>query len=750
MLNISLDELCRLLDVENTLPDMPIKHFCFKEEFLKENSAYFAIVTENFDGYKFNSNKIKELNCVVFSAKKLPDVPCIVVENTILALYKIAKYYRDKFENFKSITVTGSIGKTSAKEMILSVLNANAKTLANRASVNGTQEICRMISNLEHDVKYFLMELGLRAPTNPFSWASQILRPNMGVITNIGHSHIENFKNKEHILEHKLSMADYMPDDGILFLNGDDELLFKSKYKFKTIFFAIKNKNADFIAENINYTNNYITFNAVSKDKTINYPLKLNVVGEHNILNALAAFAIGLNLGIPIEQIAKGIADFRTKGFRQHVVKGHKNNIVIADCYNATPESMISGFEMLKNTECKGRKIAVLGHMMRLGKRSEELHRKTGKDVSEYNFDLILTYGPDAYYICDEAKRKNQNAIHFYTKEDLLNYLKEYVQEEDTVLFKGVEKFHNFQDLYYGFMGLDKTYYGKFADDDVMHSEAESMYFGDSENYYIGKSIHKRVKIKDLTLIFAIEAILKRVNLYDEVIISKDASQKHAIGTNLRFSEGNIFSVDDLLHAVLFKSSFEAFYALCEHAFGSPRKLLQDVEETINKLRLVNTKISAFSKRENDKTYTSAYDLFKFIKYALKKEKFLNLIQDKEYVLKNLKTGKETLIGTNNKLLIPETKVQYINYYSEKAIGIKAENIYTNDNEIKNHSLISCVKNGDDFVIGIILGSFDFRYCNNSYIDMKRILEKIEYNIRPPYNGKLLTTWTSHMTPTLS
>ena len=640
------------------------------------------------------------------------------------------KYIRSKYKKLKSVIVTGSIGKTSTKEMISSVLKEAAPTLCNVGSVNSARELSRLIFDLNNNIQYICMELGLRSPTRPFEPASEIVVPDAVVITNIGNSHIENFKNKAHILEHKLSATKAMNQkDGVLFLNGDDNLLYNSKYDFKTVFFGIKNPDCDYVAFDIKKMENSTTFKVKSKDGSPEVTLEICTIGEHNILNALAAYALAKHFGINVEIIKAGIKKFKTKGIRQNVIKVEGKSTLIVDCYNATPESMLSGLEMLKDIKVKGRKIAVLGHMMRLGRLSEELHRKVGRDVSEYNLDLILTFGLDAYYIAQEAKKLGQNVHHFYSKQDLIKYLKDYAKETDAILFKGVEKFHNFQDLYLGFSSnkyneKDSKYIGAYKDELICHTDSVSAYFGNKEKCFLGKNINEKVYIKDLAILFAIPIIMEKISLNENVVISKDSALKHVSGSVIRFNPTNIFSVKDLIYASIFKSSFEAIYSLIERVFGEYENFENSLNSKFNELGIKNTKIKKISNKQNKETYTTAYDINLFLQYAFSNPEFREIVKSKEYVLNNLKTGKQTKITPNNKLLRHEKKVSYIDYYYEPALNIKAENIYDDSNYLPNKSLISCIEAKDEVIFGIILGSEDFYYCNNSYLDMRRILDK--------------------------
>ncbi len=727
---ILLSKICEIIEVENPFTDRLINFITNDISNITDNCIYFTMIVEGRDGYIFDKQKIKDTNSIVITTKQIDNLDCIIVKSTVSAFAKIAEYIRSQYPELRTLTLSGSIGKTTTKEVIYCVLNEHAKSAKNNGSYNNIFEVCRLVTCIDKSYKNLVMELGLRAPDMPFVMPSKILKPDAAIITNIGHSHIENFKDKEEILEHKLSMTKYMKQDGILFLNGDDELLFNSKYNFKTIFFGIYNKECDYLAENIEKTNEYSIFNIVSKDKQTNIKVKFNAPGEHNILNAVGACAIGKYFGANDIEIIRGLEKFRPSGVRNNLVKGNKCSLIYADCHNATPESMISGFKVLKDLNCTGRKIAVLGHMMRLGKRSEELHRKTGKNVLEYNFDIILTFGHDAYYIYDEVIKAGKKALHFYSKLDLILFLRDYVKPDDAVLFKGVSKFHNFQDLYYGFndenFKIDNPKYeGIFKDDIKCHSDAAAMYFADNNQLFIGKDINKRVKIKDLAILFAIPAILEKSDLNEQVTISSNAASKFVNKTDIRFMADNVFTVEDLVYAALFKSSFEAVYALIEYAFNSYENFESYLNQKFQQLNIKNTKIGILSDKESDKTYTTAFDAYLYTKNALLNEKFANIFSQKEHELHNIKTDKRTLISDNNKLLKHETHVTYLDYYSELAYGIKAENIYSTINHLPKKNIVSCVFNKENPIIGVILDSDDFYYCNNSYIDMKRILNKL-------------------------
>lgn len=291
------------------------------------------------------------------------------MENPLDAFVRFAEAARLRFPA-KAVAVTGSIGKTSTKEMIHAALQASALALKTRDTNNSSIESAYLISQLNQDHRFFVVEMGLRRPNQCFVRNSAMVKPDVCILTNIGNSHIENFRDKAHILEEKYLITAGMAEDGLLLVNGDDPLLWQLQCPFEKQTFAIENKNADYVAENVVLENERTTFTAVFAGGSMD--VALNVSGRHNVLNALAAIAVCKRYGIEEDLILEGLASFTTQGHRQNVIRQEGVGTLISDCVNATPESMQVAFDWLQDMKCEpgGRKWAVLGHMMRLGRHS--------------------------------------------------------------------------------------------------------------------------------------------------------------------------------------------------------------------------------------------------------------------------------------------------------------------------------------------------------------------------------------------
>jgi UDP-N-acetylmuramoyl-tripeptide--D-alanyl-D-alanine ligase len=272
---------------------------------------------------------------------------------------------------------------------------------------------------------------------------SNIGKPDVAVITNIGVSHIENLGSRENILKAKLEILDGLSSDGTVVLNGDDKMLYAlcGILGNETLYYGINNPNCDIVAGNIRKSaagsEFTVTFNGEE------YKIAINVPGEHHIYNALAATLIGIRYNIPMAKIIQGIAEFLPGEMRQNIVK-LDNYTLIEDCYNASPDSMKAGFDVLTGLakECKddeNRTVAVLGNMLELGEFAKQEHINVGKLVYDFGIDVLITVGLDATYIADGAREAGFDGeiYSFENNERLKNKIMELIKYGDFILFKG-------------------------------------------------------------------------------------------------------------------------------------------------------------------------------------------------------------------------------------------------------------------------------------------------------------------------
>jgi UDP-N-acetylmuramoyl-tripeptide--D-alanyl-D-alanine ligase len=413
---------------------------------IKKGNLFVAIPGERYDGHKFVSEATKKgTSFVVISQEKIDQVekkevkgiPVVLVEDTKKALREIAAWHRKRFE-LPTVAITGTNGKTTTKEMIAEVLSSKFKVLKSIKSYNNLIGVPLTLFELDKDIQVLVLELGMSSP-GEIGILTQTAKPNLGVITNIGPAHLESMESLEKIARAKFELLDYMPPPHLAVLNADDEFLAKriKDAKEKTISFGIKNK-ADFQANGLILGNEgYIGFRVNGK---LNVNLKL--LGEHNVYNALSAFAVGSLLGVDELKIKESLERYTPFELRTELVR-FGNIRVINDSYNANPVSMANALKTLKQMRSEGRKIAVLGDMLELGEKAFEYHFELGKCVAEWGIDLLLTVGELSPAIGQGAREhgmKPERIFAFDNNEEVSSYLAKNLQSGDLVLIKGSRK----------------------------------------------------------------------------------------------------------------------------------------------------------------------------------------------------------------------------------------------------------------------------------------------------------------------
>ncbi len=412
---------------------------------IEKNSLFIALSGDRFDGHEFAASALEKGAGAVVVHKDcgLGDRQ-ILVGNTGEALLAIAGYYRSLF-NIPVVGITGSVGKTTTKEMTYMVINSKYNTLKNEGNLNNEIGVPLTLFRLEKSHEAAVIEMGM----NHFGEISRItkaVRPDAAIISNIGVSHIENLGSREGILKAKLEILDGMKEDAPLILNGDDDMLCKAETgSHPVIRYGITNSSCAYKALNITSTDDETDF-AVGFDGG---PLGvcLPFRGRHNIYNALAAIAAGGCLGISVADAAGALKEYRTTGMRQKIVK--RNGIsFIEDCYNASPDSQKAALEVLGSMN-QGRKIAVLGDMLELGSYSETAHTLVGEYAADNGVDILYTYGESSAATANRAKEKGVKDVrHFTDKIDLALDLANELRSGDSVLFKA-SRMMKFEEIIY-------------------------------------------------------------------------------------------------------------------------------------------------------------------------------------------------------------------------------------------------------------------------------------------------------------
>ncbi len=338
----------------------------------------------------------------------------IKVENTVKALQDIARYKRSIYD-IPVIGITGSVGKTSTKDIIASVVSQKFKVLKTEGNLNNEIGMPLTILKLK-DHEALVLEMGADN-FGDLTLLSSIAKPTICVFTIIGTSHIANFGSRENILKGKLEILNGICEDKVMVMNNDNDMLNKwiidnsDKYNndgYKVVTYGIDNES--------NYTAKNISLKEFESKYDINidgnnYIVNVPVGGKHFVYNSLAAIAIGKHLDIPMEDIINGISKFELTKMRMDISKFKDNVLVINGTYNASYDSMKSSIEYLKGLN-NVKKVAILGDMLELGEYSEELHRNVGKCLVQNNIDTVITVGENAKYIAVEAKLGGINEVY--------------------------------------------------------------------------------------------------------------------------------------------------------------------------------------------------------------------------------------------------------------------------------------------------------------------------------------------------
>lgn len=432
MIPLRLKEISAVLGVACG-EDKQILSVCTDTRKITEGSLFIALVGERFDGHDFVEAAFEKGAVAVVCSKPVDvDGEVLLVENTGTALLEIAAYYRSLF-SIPFVGITGSVGKTTTKEMVYAVLSEKYNTLKNEGNLNNEIGLPTTVFRLDSDYEAAILEMGMSA-FGEISRLAKVAQPNAGIITKIGVSHIEHLGSREGILKAKLEILDGLKHKAPLIVNGDDDLLSTVALDDRRVItFGIENENCDYRAVGIEQTGYNTCFTVIydGGERSVTIP----TVGTHNVYNALSAFAVGLYLGVSPEKAALGLSKYVTSGMRQNVRE--VNGItVIEDCYNASPDSVRAATEVLSTMKA-GTKALVFGDMLELGEISESAHREVGALVASKGIDRFYTYGEMAALAAESAKENGIGFVKaFDDKSALAAQLRADLNKGDAVLFK--------------------------------------------------------------------------------------------------------------------------------------------------------------------------------------------------------------------------------------------------------------------------------------------------------------------------
>ena len=350
-------------------------------------------------------------------------------------LQKRARDYRRRLKA-KVIGVTGSAGKTTTKELLKAFLSTLGKTHATEGNFNNHIGVPMTLFQLKHSHEAAVVEMGTSGPDEirPLSLAAE---PDVAVITNIGASHLERLGDLDGVFKEKINITAGLKKNGVLIVNSDDTHLckVKSTKNFKVVTFGMNRGMVK--PEKLTWNENACATFYIGRTR-----FELNVPGTHNLYDALAAIAVGEAFKVPKADIAKALCNYRSTNMRMEFKKANGFKIV-SDCYNANPSSTKMALQTLGNMKTTGKRIAVLGDMLELGKNSAELHAQIGAMVPEMNFDLLLTGGKESRNYVKGAKSRGMKAVfRFNSVQEVIDFLSDTVSEDDVLLIKGSRGMH--------------------------------------------------------------------------------------------------------------------------------------------------------------------------------------------------------------------------------------------------------------------------------------------------------------------
>ncbi len=402
---------------------------------LPTGCLFIALVGERFNGHDYLAQALQKgaAWAIAQERRDYGSDHVLYVEDTERALMAVGRHYRYKFP-IRCVGITGSVGKTTTKDMIAQVVSAGFCTLKTEGNLNNEIGLPKTLLQLTPAHEAAVIEMGMEG-LGEIAALAAVCQPQIGVITNIGVSHIERLGSRENILKAKLELADALPDGAPLLLCGDNDLLRTVNIpRLRVRFYGLENPQCSIRAQEIQQDTQQTTFILCMGEERV--PVTLPCIGRHNVQNALVACAVGQELGIPLAVCARALEGYQPSGMRQRVVQ-RSGYTVVEDCYNAAPDSMRAALTTLADYPCTGKRIAVLADMLELGPVSHEAHIEIGRFAATHQVDLLLAYGEQARFYVEGANQLRPIARWFAHKQELLAELQQLVAAGDVVWVKG-------------------------------------------------------------------------------------------------------------------------------------------------------------------------------------------------------------------------------------------------------------------------------------------------------------------------
>ena len=395
-------------------------------------NLFVCIKGERVDGHSFANSAFESGASCCLAEKNIPDAkgPYVVVDSTLEAIKKIGAYHRSLFD-IPVVGLTGSVGKTTAKELVAAALGAKFRVLKTPGNLNNELGVPLTLLSLDENHEAAVIEMGI-SDFGEMSRLAEMVQPDIFIITMIGYSHLKELGDLKGVLRAKTEAFSYMKPDGVAILNGDDELLWGYDPGVRRITYGLQGRN-DFRAENIRTRGTDAVMLDIVSDSG-RFIAEIPSYGSHLAPLALSAAAVGRLLGMIDDEIRQGLLSFSPVGGRSNVTDTG-NIILIDDCYNANPNSMKAALSSL--SVLQGRRVAFLGDMLNLGEQSAELHREIGAFAAEKGVNSLICCGTEASFIYEGYKSAGVGEAYYYpAKAELIADMSGLIKKGDAVLVK--------------------------------------------------------------------------------------------------------------------------------------------------------------------------------------------------------------------------------------------------------------------------------------------------------------------------
>ena len=452
----TIEEIYNILGAKPSAEDLrifgdvykqPVSGFANRRIDLTEGGVAFIYKHINYQDEKIlirPSDLLEKHVALVVDTKLHETIPTIVVDDVAHAFHVLTKAARDKFDPL-TVAVTGSVGKTTTKDMLKGIFNSHCKTLCIYGNNNSLATLPLIVQKLQVDDKAYIQEVH-GGTINAAKTTSELISPNIAIITAITASHLGQMGSMEAVVQGKMDITAGMNPDGVLVLNDDSPELHNQHPNVRVCRYSLSNPECDFYASDIHVEGDYSKFKIISKGGEFDapgiYEARLNIQGTHNVLNAVGAFAVARIAGIPPYSIIASLARFRTEGDRQNVVEVNGAKFLI-DVYSTSQLSVLTAVETLEKIEKPdyGRRIVVLGDLTDLGEASRKVHEDTGRKLAKYDFDYLLSFGEESLPLVSELRKLGRKAFYFETRDTFNQVLQELIKPGDVVLFKASSRF---------------------------------------------------------------------------------------------------------------------------------------------------------------------------------------------------------------------------------------------------------------------------------------------------------------------